>query len=157
MKKIIFLLLLFTTTLISCEDKEVQIGDIEGVKVVEMTKSKVTLELMIPINNPNNTKFKVTNIDLDINLNGTDLGKVKELKNIKIPANSNETHSFLVEVEFSKILAGGLNILGSLMNKGKTKVKLKGKIHVKSFMLGKTIDVNIDKPIKMLDLGNFKL
>jgi len=157
MKKIIFLLLLFTTTLISCEYKEVQIGDIEGVKVVEMTKSKVTLELMIPINNPNNTKFKVTNIDLDINLNGTDLGKVKELKNIKIPANSNETHSFLVEVEFSKILAGGLNILGSLMNKGKTKVKLKGKIHVKSFMLGKTIDVNIDKPIKMLDLGNFKL
>ena len=157
MKKIIFLLLLFTTTLISCEYKEVQIGDIEGVKVVEMTKSKVTLELMIPINNPNNTKFKVTNIDLDINLNGTDLGKVKELKNIKIPANSNETHSFLVEVEFSKILAGGLNILGSLMNKGKTKVKLKGKIHVKSFMLGKTIDVDIDKPIKMLDLGNFKL
>ena len=112
---------------------------------------------MIPINNPNNFKFKVTDIDLDINLNGTDLGKVKELKNIKIPANSNETHTFLVEVEFSKVLAGSLNILGSLMKKDKAKVKLKGKIHVKSFMIGKTIDVNLDKPVKMFDMGNFKL
>lgn len=157
MKRFIIVLLLIISTLSSCKYEEVQIGDIEGVKVIEMTKSKVTLELMIPINNPNNFKFKVSKIDLDINLNGTDLGKVKELKNIKIPANSNETHSFLVEVEFAKVLAGGLNILGSILTKGKTKVKLQGKIHVKSFMLGKTIDVNIDKPIKMLDLGNFKL
>ncbi|OFX58350.1 MAG: hypothetical protein A2046_14870 [Bacteroidetes bacterium GWA2_30_7] len=112
---------------------------------------------MIPINNPNDTKFKVTNIDLDFNLNGIDLGKVKELKNVKIPANSNETHIFLVEVEFSKVLAGSLNILGSIMKKDRANVKLKGKIHVKSFIVGKTIEVNLDKPVKMFDSDNFKL
>lgn len=149
MLKQLLLSIILITFLSSCEYKEVQFGDIEGVKVKEITKSNVSLELMIPINNPNNFKFKVTNIDLDINLNGTDLGKVKELKNIKIPANSNETHTFVVEVEFSKVLAGSLNILGSLMKKDKAKVKLKGKIKVKAFMLGKTIDVNLDKPVNL--------
>lgn len=156
MKKYLFIAFIIISALSSCEYKEVEIGDIEGVKIKEITKSKVLLDLMIPIHNPNNVKFKITNIDLDINLNGTDLGKVKELKNIKIPANSNETHTFSVEVEFSKILAGSLNILGALMKKDKAKVKLKGKIHVKSFLLGKTIDVNIDKPVKMFDIDSFK-
>lgn len=145
-----FLLFLCSIFACGCIDvKPVKVGDIEGIKINEMTKTSVTLELMIPIENPNNFKFKITDVDLDISLNGTKLGKVREIKKITVPANSSEVHSFCVEVEFSKILAGSLDLLSTLMKK-KADLDLKGTIKAKAFMISKKIDINVSKPVDLL-------
>lgn len=134
----------------SCKVQEVSVGQIEGIQVKELTSKSVELEILVPIENKNNFKFKIKKVNLDIELDGKVLGTVKEVRNVKIPANSNETHQFLLKVEMSKVLGGSINVLASMMNKKKTKgVRIKGYITAKAFWISKRIDIDENKPLNI--------
>lgn len=152
----LYFIIVFSALFTSCKYQEVEVGEIEGIKIVEVNKQFVSLELLIPIKNDNNFKFKVKKVDLDINMNGNELGKVREMKNIVVKANSNETHSLLVKIEFSKVLKNSVNLLSSIIMKKNAKLKLKGYIRVKAFFIGKTIEIDVDKPVKLFNTENFK-
>ncbi len=133
----------------SCTVQDVEVGEIQGIKVNELTTKSVELDLQIPINNKNNFSFKIKKVNLEIELNGSVLGTITEARNVKIPANSNETHHFYLNVDMSKVVSGSINVLASLMSKQKTGVKIKGYIKAKAFMVSEKIYIEENRPINI--------
>jgi len=149
MKKtlIIFIVSIFIFT--SCKFKEVTVGDVQNIAISEMTDEYVAVDLFIPIKNPNNFAFKISKINLDISLNGADLGKAYKMTKVKVPANSNDTHKFTIKVKLKSVTNGSMAFLGAMLS-NKAKLKLKGYIKAKAFVVGsKKIDVDMNKSVKL--------
>lgn len=145
------LLVLLSIISVSCfEIKPVEVGDIQGIRINKLSGKSISLDVLLPINNPNTFKFKITDINLDIVINNVNLGKVKNIDKVTVPARSNQIYSFLVEVEFSKILTGAISLFKYLME-SQAKVKLTGHIKVRAFFISKTIKVNEEKTVKLFN------
>ncbi|MBN2682655.1 MAG: LEA type 2 family protein [Bacteroidales bacterium] len=130
--------------------KEVNVGKIQGLKVEEVTKESVKLEFQIPIENKNNFKIKIKDVDLKIDVNRVSLGEVKKIKKIVIPANSNEIHNFHIEAKVSNLLMGSLAMIGSMLG-GKANVKVNGHIKAKAFFVTKKIKIEENNPVKLFN------
>jgi LEA14-like dessication related protein len=134
--------------LTSCQVKEITVGDIKGLNITAMNSNYIDLGIMIPINNPNNFGFKLVKADISIEMNGVVLGKINKLKKVKIPANSNEVHTFELRVSMDDLKSGGLAFLGSLLS-NKAKVDMKGYIKARSFLISKKVDIDYNKSVKL--------
>ena len=146
--KLYLIAILSVLFLSSCEVKDITVGNIESISIVEMNKDYIDVDIMIPIKNPNNFGFKVTKADINLEMNGVSLGKISKFKKVKIPANSNDTHKFSVRVKMEDMKQGGLAFLGSLLS-NKAGLNMKGYIKARSFLLTKKIDVDYNKNVKL--------
>ena len=147
MKKFIYrpgkLLLLFCLLFTAgCNVNEVEIGDIERMSFEGFDDNGLGIKVMLPVQNPNNFSFVITKIDIDININGQDLGTVNDISKIRIPANSEQSHPVTFNIDLSGgLLGGGLAML-KLYRAPVLNVKLKGEIKVRSFLVSKKITIN---------------
>ena len=144
MKQIINLigLILLTIVLSSCNAyKSVNIGYIENVNFKGMVDNKISLELQVPVTNPNRYKIKIKSMDLDVTINGNYLGKLKNTSEIIIPAKSDEVHNFLVDI----YVKNALSSIASMYKLRKAKsleMQIEGTIKVKALLNSKTIKVS---------------
>jgi LEA14-like dessication related protein len=148
MKKIVLIIIsIFIFT--SCKFKDVTVGDVQNIAISEMTDEYVAVDLFIPINNPNNFAFKISKINLDIALNGIDLGKAYKMTKVKVPANSNNTHKFTIKIKLNNVANSSMAFLGAMFS-NQAKLKLNGYIKAKAFVVGsKKIDVDMNKSVKL--------
>jgi len=145
----IFIAITLIALLSGCKIKEIEVGEMQGMRIGEIKKDHVSLEFMIPIKNPNNFKFKISKVDLNIALNNSELGKVKKIKKIVVKANSDDTHELYVEIEYKKLLSGTVALIGGFLRK-KADIKLNGYVKVKAFcILSKKIEIHENKPVKL--------
>lgn len=146
---IVCLLLVLST--VSCKITEVNVGDVQNMQILEMDKNKMCFKLDLPIKNTNNFKFKITKVNLDVTLNNSDLGKVKRINKIKVPANSNQVHSFQFEASYKDLMKNPYSLLGGLL-KNKADLKVNGFIKVKAFLfISKKIDINENNTTKLFN------
>lgn len=143
---IVALLSIFIFT--SCQVKDITVGNIEGISIVEMNKDYIDVDILIPIKNSNNFGFKITKADISLEMSGVSLGKITKFKKVKVAANSNETHKFSVRVKMEDIKQGGIAFLGSLLS-NKAGLKMNGYIKARSFFITKKIDVDYNKSVKL--------
>lgn len=147
-KSLVFILFI---SLISCKIQEINVGDVQGLKLNEVKKDYVNLEFMLPIENTNDFKFAITKVDLDIALNKSELGKIKKIEKVVVPAHSNDVHSFIIEVEYKKLMAGTVSLIGGLI-KNKAEIKIDGYIKVRAFgIIGKKIEIHENNPVKFFN------
>ncbi len=117
MKLKLIILLAFTLSLVSCNIQELTIGNPNDVKVEELSMKAVRLQIMVPIENPNNFSFKVKNVNLDLIVNGRNVGKVKKMDKVQIPANSKGTYPISFEITPSDALTNILFLMRELQNR----------------------------------------
>ena len=152
--KLFFISILITVLFTGCFSlKPINVGDVKDYKFKNLTKSGVSIILDIPIENQNNFKFKITDVNIEISIDGNNLGTVKKIKKVVIPAKSNDVYTFELKADFSKLLKGSWSILKSFMKRS-VNMHLEGYIKAKAFMIGKKIDINEDKHI---NLSKYKL
>ena len=141
--------LLITVLLSSCDTyKSVQIGDIVDVSFKGMVDNKISLELQVPISNPNGYKIKIKSMDLDASINGDYLGKIKNSEEIIIPKKSDQVHTLSVDVIMKNPLAG-MAIFYRLRKASRFDMEIKGTIKVKALLKGKTIEVSEKQSISI--------
>jgi len=149
MKKVVLIFIVSIFIFTSCKFKEVTIGDVQNIAIAEMTDEYVAIDLFLSINNPNNFAFKISKINLEIFLNGVDLGKAYKISKVKVPSNSNDTYKFTIKVKLKSVANGSMAFLGAMLS-NKAKLKLNGYIKAKAFVVGsKKIDVNMNKSVKL--------
>ena len=148
-QKITIIVLLASLLITGCKIKEISVGNVQGLKIKNVSKKTATLEFLIPVKNENNFSFKISKVNLNLSINRNKLGKVNKIRTVKIPANSDETHSFIIKAKYSDLLKGSVSMLGSLF-KGSTKVNIEGYVKAKAFcVVSKKIEIDENRPIKL--------
>ncbi|HAF28346.1 MAG TPA: hypothetical protein DCG75_04785 [Bacteroidales bacterium] len=135
-------ILILVVILNSCNAYEsVDIGEIENVSLKGMVDNKISLELQVPITNPNGYKIKIKSMDLDVTINGNYIGKMGIANEIIIPAKSNEIQKFPVDIVVKNALAS-MSTMYKLRNSRNFELEIVGTIKVKAFVNSKTIKVS---------------
>jgi len=150
----LYVIIFLSVFISSCSIKEVEIGKIEGINLKDLTKEHISLELMVPIKNNNNFAFTISDVNLDLSLNNTALGKVKKCTKLKIPANSSAVQPFSFDIKFSKLVDNPISLISSVI-KNKVDLKANGYIKVKRFIFTKKYNIDENQAVKLLKKGLF--
>lgn len=147
-KYYIFIIAVLCICLTGCVTlKPVDIGGIKDAKVKEFSIGSLTADLQIPIKNPNNFKIKVKKVKIDVSLKNSQIGKIKKISKVTIPANSNEVHMFTATIEFT-----GVSDILSLMNMHRSDLKVTGYIKVKAFLFSRKIRLDNENVAKLFKM-----
>ena len=133
------------TSCISYED--VEITKIISTDVKSFSSESVEVEIVLQINNPNNYKISITNSDLNLFLNGSEMGKAIIKEKIVIPKQSNEVHRFTVKLNNKDLAANTLPFILSAALGIPMRLTVKGYIKAKAKMISKKIPIEFTKNI----------
>ncbi|MEM9023650.1 MAG: LEA type 2 family protein [Bacteroidota bacterium] len=140
----------FSGSLTSCLSYEdVTIGNVQDVKVKNFSKAGIEVEVAIPVTNPNRYKISIVDSDLNINLNGKDMGKARFPNKITVPAKSDGVQRFTIEADYDQSMKGGLGSLLSLLGNKDMQLHLTGDIKAKAGLLRKSFPVDIKERITL--------
>ena len=128
--------------------KSVDIGTVDDLNFKGMVDNKISLELKVPVTNPNGYKIKIKSMDLDVTLNGKYLGNMKNTKEIVIPAKSDEIQTFSVDIYVKNAFASMASLYR--MRKAKSVVmQIEGTIKVKALLKAKVIKVSEKQSVSL--------
>jgi LEA14-like dessication related protein len=136
--------------LTSCGDfQEVQFSGIENVQVIKLSQQGAEAEITAKIKNPNHTSFTVYKSDLDVSLNGMNAGVAHLTDNVKIKSNSEESYTFKVKSDFSKLSLTDLPQLIAIATSKNVKVSLKGNLVVGKFFYKRNVPVEVNESVPL--------
>jgi LEA14-like dessication related protein len=141
-----------------CGDfKEVQISQISGVKVLNVSDKGIELELGMKIKNPNAWAFTIYRSAFHVNLGETDLGIAQLTHKERVAANSEEVHTFHISTTFDKIAQGGMgNLIALFAARKNPEIQIKGNLKVGKFLIRKSIPIDKKQRVNLdtKDLGS---
>ena len=138
---------LLLTSCISYED--VEITRVVSTDVKKYSSESMEVEIVLQINNPNDYKISITNSDLDLFLNNSEIGKATIKGKIVIPKKSNEGHRFTVKLNNKDLAAKTMPVILSAALGGSVKLKVNGYIKVRAKMIGKKVPVEFTENISL--------
>ncbi|MDX9695658.1 MAG: LEA type 2 family protein [Bacteroidales bacterium] len=139
---IIFVSFALIVLITSCNIyKTVDVGDVNDVKFRGMAGNKLSLDLKVPISNPNNFKLKIKSLDFDISVNDRFIGKMKNDTLIIVPKHFDGVQDFPVYVQLDNLLTNAM-MFYKLKKEKQVEIKVEGEIIVKSFLHNKKIKVS---------------
>ena len=133
-----FTLVVCTLLYTSCVTiQEVKIGNVRNVEVKGLNNNVITIDLMLPVENPNNYRLKVTDANLKVTSGNKEFGKVKQMSDLTISKKSSKTYPVRVGIELTNVNDGLLSSLWMISMKS-LDLRLSGSIKVKSLFYRKT-------------------
>ncbi len=137
----LFFLLTTLTWATSCKVKTIEIGDVRDVRFLGMDNKMIRATMRVPISNPNGFAFRITDINIYVVSGNDSLGVVKQDNDkIRVPGKSEEYHKFDLSLAMPDLMSGGLSLL-KLYSTKKIKLKLRGYVDARSFLIRKRVDV----------------
>ena len=127
--------------------EEVEITKIVSTEVKSFSSESVEVEIVLQINNPNNYKISITNSDLDLFLNGSEMGKAIIKEKIVIPKKSNEVHRFTIKLNNKDLAANTMPFILSAVLGRPMRLTVKGYIKAKAKMISKKIPIEFTENI----------
>jgi len=120
----------------------VMVGDVQEIKIKQINNGQLDLDLYLPVENSGNMNIKLSRMDLDLKLNGVELGKLTNSEKVIIYKNTDEIYKLPVEVEIKGLLVTTLALV-SLAGKNVAEYQLTGDLRVKFLCIKK--DFHIDE------------
>ncbi len=152
MKKVsLYILVLFAAVCFcSCSSIEpLTVSKVEKVKLKDFSKNSATLEVTFIIKNPNRYKFKITDNNFNVFLNNAELGSAKIKKKIIIPKKSEDSYTFLIESNFSRLAMASIPSLLNMFRTKQVELKLIGDVKVKTLGVGKRFPIEIIEKVEI--------
>ncbi len=145
----IFLSAIFISFFASCKFEEVTVSKVEDFKIISLGAEGIEAEISLRIKNPNKYGFSVYSSDLNVQLNGTDIGKAVILNKVKIKKKSEDIHKVIVKSTFSQALTGGLSVLTSTLGRKSATIAVKGEIKAGKVFYKKTFPVDVKEKVRL--------
>jgi LEA14-like dessication related protein len=111
----------------------------DNFKVSKMTPQGIEGEITVDIKNPNSVGFNIYKSGFDVTYGGVYLGKAWMKKKIRIPGNSDKTHTFYLKSDFKD---KSLMDITSLMSGKGGQLEIKGKLKVGKWFYKKKFEIN---------------
>ena len=149
--------LLFSSLVIllltSCGDfKEVAFSGIESMKMIKLSQSGVEAEITARIKNPNNTAFTIYKSEMDVTVNGMNVGKAHLASNVKIKKNSEEAYTFTIKSDFSKLSMTDIPKVIAMAMSRSVNIGLKGDLRAGKLLVKKNFPIDLTQSVP-LNLG----
>jgi LEA14-like dessication related protein len=126
----------------SCKFKEVEFKKVESFKLLKTDNKGAIVELFILLKNPNNMSITVSDLDMNVMVNQTNIGKINLEQKVKINARSEKAHRFVIKANYSDIAVGGFSSLLSIIMSKKVNISCNGNIKAKALGVSKTMPVD---------------
>jgi LEA14-like dessication related protein len=156
MKKLInyFLVIIVFISVTSCFNyKEVEIKEVQSVKVLSMNDSTADVEVALKIYNPNKWKITVKDYNLEAFINKKYVGKVDCTKKLVLQKKSDNTYTLLLKADMAQVK----KLMPSLLFSNNALLNIKGDLKVKAKGLSKTIKIDRDEKVSRKDLKNIMM
>lgn len=150
MKKYLLLIgygLLLTVFFSCAEIQPVTIGGVENPKLNKLSREGIDAEFGMKIKNPNKKSVTVYPSTFDGTVNGINVGKIKLAKRVKIRANSDNTETFQIKSDFSKLGLEDITQVISMVSSRSATVHLKGEVRAGKWYYKKRFPVELTKTI----------
>lgn len=135
------IVMIFITTMYSCQMQDLVIGNPEGLKVDELNRKNIGLTVDLPVENPNNFGFTVKGVDMDLYINNVKMGNIKKMGRVKVKSKSSEVYPISFSVNPSDLVGGAWSILRDLSG-GSVELRLNGSVKVSKFLVAKKIKLD---------------
>jgi len=123
---------------------------ISGLKIVNIAKEDVTLEIFLKVYNASNVEAKVTEIFLDVIMNGTKVGSINESTEFTIKPTQTTEVSYKFSFNPSLVIKNIVNILTLTVALKDVVIVADGYMKVKSGFLSTTIPFTYQNTLKNL-------
>jgi LEA14-like dessication related protein len=123
---------------------------ISGLKIVNISKEDVTLELFLKVYNSSNVEAKVTEIFLDVMMNGVKVGAINESEEFTIKPTQTSDLSYKFSFNPSLVVKNVVNILTLTVALKDVVIQADGYMKVKSGFLSTTIPFTYQNTLKNL-------
>jgi len=132
----------------SCKVEEIELIEIEELKLQQFSADGIIIDVTAKISNPNSFTIKVTDSDFDIYINDRFISKAKLANNVKLKKKTTASHSFTLKGSKLKSQNEILPILLQAALTGKVNAKVKGHVKGKTFLfISKKVD--FDEKLEM--------
>ncbi len=121
-----------------------------GVNFDKLSYTDTIANLKIQITSKSTLEAAVSDLDLEIYINGKLFGTVKSNETIIIPAKGYSVADVKVQVNAAGIVAGGTQLLGQIWKDKDAMLTVKGKAKVKSAFIKLPINIDYTESIKYL-------
>jgi LEA14-like dessication related protein len=118
----------------------------QTVKIKSATFNNMSLDISLPIHNPNFYPIKAKKLHAKVYINENAVGTITNTETIKIPANSNKVHNLEIDIDYSDIFDSGFSLRKILKEKNLV-LNLRGTLTVKSFLMKRKIEFDKSKSI----------
>lgn len=129
------------------KEDPVEFRKVENIKVKNISKAGISLEISALIENRTYHSFKISDARLDVMLNQVSIGQVKLKEDCLIRRRRAETYTFNVEASYSDLISGGLATLVNLAFKKQIRCTCKGWMEVSKWGIRKKIPVDFDQEV----------
>jgi len=123
---------------------------ISGLKIVNIAKEDVTLEIFLKVYNASNVEAKVTEIFLDVMMNGTKVGSINESSEFTIMPTKTTEVSYKFSFNPSLVIKNIVNILTLTVALKDVVIVADGYMKVKSGFLSTTVPFTYQNTLKNL-------
>ncbi len=140
-----------------CTVKSVEMGDIEGIELMSVSKDGINFNVLIPISNENNYSLSIRKVDLDIQRkSGASIAHITGKKNIKLKPKSKETYRFNFDLKFTSIKNMSFEVISTFLKRS-ADLKIKGYVKVGKFLYSKKIEVDEQKTYQLFRSKDTKI
>jgi LEA14-like dessication related protein len=135
-------IILFASLFLSCSGfGDIQVGEIEDVRLRKLALRSVEFDVKLTIDNPTAFRYRITDVDLDVFINNEFIGNIRNVDNVLIPSRSSELYTFPLRADFSNILKGALSMYSFYLDRN-AEISISGTITARSFPFSRKIPVN---------------
>jgi LEA14-like dessication related protein len=129
--------------------QEITFTGIEKIDIAGINQNGVEAVIKAKIKNPNFMSFVIRKSDMNVTINGLDVGTATLAENVKIKGNSEDVYTFKVKSDFSKISMTELPKLMAIAFSKNVTVGIKGDLKVGKGLIQKKIPVEIAEKVKL--------
>lgn len=126
----------------------VKITQIKKIQINSVSMRGLDLDVLLIINNPNYFDINLDDADIDMQINGINVGKITSKESYKIKRNAEAEYNFLVNASFTDLLSDVLSVVNSL-SRNEAEIKLVGQINVRSLWVKETIPIEKSQKVKL--------
>ncbi len=142
-----YLLVLCCLSFSACSFQAITFNEMENAKLGSVSQTGAEVDISVRIKNPNHVSVTVYKSEMELSLNGVNVGKAYISKNVRIKSNSEESYTFKIKADFSKLSLAELPKLISIALSKKAKIGLKGNLKAGKLFMKKSFPVDVTQSV----------
>lgn len=133
--------------------KEVEVSEVKEVRIIRFDQDAVEAEVELVINNPNWYRVVLLESDVDVFINGKEVGKLQLKEKVILANKTSSTRTIVMTGDYDEISSGFLDNLLTLLFANTAKFEVIGTMKGRALMISRKVDV---KEETELDINQFR-